>query len=389
MADKPEKPYPGFPLYAHAKGYWAKTINSKTHYFGRWDEGWQHALQRYNKYRDTLHAGGSLSRATVTVRYACNLFMTAKSHAVSTGEIKQQTADEYEKTLRIVGQTIGPETPMESLTPHHFAQIRSALASRYGPTRLRREMTQTRMWVSYINDLGILPKPIRIGDQFKDPSSRERRLNRAARGEMMFEVDEIRTLLERSAGAMHCFILLGINCGFGNHDCGQLLRRLIDLKHGWITFPRPKTGVPRRAKIWRETIDALDSYSRPKPKHGTSADLVFITKYGRSWYKDTSDNPIANAFAKLMKSCSLHRPGRGFYALRHSFRTLAAETTDREAVDFVMGHVDGTMAGVYTERVGDDRLERIADHLHRVVYGTNQENDRNSGGDDIDHMSFL
>jgi len=35
---KPDKPTPDFPLYAHARGYWAKKIKGKLKYFGKWDE---------------------------------------------------------------------------------------------------------------------------------------------------------------------------------------------------------------------------------------------------------------------------------------------------------------------------------------------------------------
>jgi len=45
---KPEKPYEGFPLFAHATGRWAKKIKGKTHYFGKWDNP-QAAVDLFNE----------------------------------------------------------------------------------------------------------------------------------------------------------------------------------------------------------------------------------------------------------------------------------------------------------------------------------------------------
>ena len=58
---RPEKPFDGFPLYAHPSGNWAKKIRGKFHYFGRWgrihkgemvreeEDGWRAALEEYER----------------------------------------------------------------------------------------------------------------------------------------------------------------------------------------------------------------------------------------------------------------------------------------------------------------------------------------------------
>lgn len=53
---KPDKPYVGYPLFAHNAGVWARKINGKFHYFGPWDDP-QGALDRYIAERDFLYAG--------------------------------------------------------------------------------------------------------------------------------------------------------------------------------------------------------------------------------------------------------------------------------------------------------------------------------------------
>jgi hypothetical protein len=48
---------------------------------------------------------------------------------------------------------------------------------------------------------------------------------------------------------MKAIILLGINRGYGNSDCGRLPLKAVDLKTGFITYPRPKTGIDRPNRV--------------------------------------------------------------------------------------------------------------------------------------------
>lgn len=85
-----------------------------------------------------------------------------------------------------------------------------------------------------------------------------------------------------------------------------------------IDYPRPKTGIPRRCPLWAETADAIRQTldGRPDPKMEEHAGLVFITKYGQPWAKDTADQTLAKEFGKLLRS--LHINGRKGLRVLHS-----------------------------------------------------------------------
>ena len=41
--------------------------------------------------------------------------------------------------------------------------------------------------------------------------------------------------------------------------------------------------------------------NRPKPRESADAGMVFITKYGLRWGKDTRDNPVTKEMVKVLK----------------------------------------------------------------------------------------
>ena len=195
---------------------------------------------------------------------------------------------------------------------------------------------------------------------------------RDEKGRKDFEAKELRSIIDGTAMPMRAMILLGVNCGLGNSDCGQLRFRNVDMVTGWLNYPRPKTSVARRCKLWPETVAAVQAAidSRPEPKEDANRELVFITRIGQPWHKETADSPVSKEFAKVLAELKIKRPGVGFYGLRHTLETVGGEVRDQVALDHIMGHAPpaNDIASVYREKIGDDRLEAIAEHVREWLW---------------------
>jgi integrase len=385
-ADRPKKPYPDFPLSPHASGAWQKKIRGKIHYFGKWarvvkgkltrieGDGWEEALKLYKVQADDLHAGRTprVSGDGLTVNDLCNHFRSAMKERLDTGrKMSPRMYAEYCLTTDRLVSTFGGKRLVDDLAPDDFAGLASDLAKQYGPVRRGNEVQKVRTVFKYGITNRLIKTAIQFGSAFVKPDRTELRMHRAKKGKRLFAASELRSLIDAAGVPLKAMILLGINAAFGNADCGHLPQSAVDLEGGWITFPRPKTGIARRAALWPETVEALKAAmaERPAPTNEANAELVFVTKYGRPWSSGGTSGAVTLETGKLLRELKLNRPGLGFYALRHTFRTVADATKDFPAVRFVMGHVDGSIDDVYREGIEDSRLQAVADHVHAWLFG--------------------
>ena len=367
-----EKPYDDFSLSYHPpSGRLYKKIKGKRWYFG-YATDWQAAVDKYLNEKDDLQAGRKprTKDEGLTVKELCNRFLTSKHNQVDIGEITHHTFRDYNRSTDRVVRVFGLTRQVDDLAADDFEELKSDIAKTRGLVSLGNEIQRVRVVFKFAYDAGLIEKPLRYGPSFKRPSKRVLRKVRNGNGQRMFEADEIRTMLAAASIQMKAMILLGVNCGFGNNDCGTLPLDAVDLESGWIDFPRPKTGIARRSPLWPETVASLRATieSRPTTKDDADRRLVFVTKYGQSWAKATSTNPVSAEFRKSLQSIGLYRKGRGFYALRHVFETIGGESRDQVAVDHAMGHADASMAAHYRERISDERLQAVVDHVHRWLF---------------------
>jgi integrase len=369
---KPSKPYPEFPLTAHPTGRWCKKIRGKLHYFGPIADP-DAALAKYVEQKEDLHAGRTPrpDPDALTIKDLCNHFLAAKQSLVESGELARLTWTDYYTACHECLTAFGTSRLLSDLGPDDFAKLRKRLAAKWGPQRLNKNVQFVRCLFKYAFDERLIPLPVHFGQSFKRPSKRVLRLHRAKQGPKLFTPEEVRRVLGAAYPQVRAMVLLGINCGFGNADCGVLPLSALDLDGGWANFPRPKTGIDRRCWLWPETVDAIREALavRPDAKKPEHAGLVFITRLGDSWHTGTNDGPLSREFSKLLRKLGINgRHGLGFYSLRHTHRTVTDEARDQPAADYIMGHAKDDMASVYRERISEDRLRTVAEHVRRSLY---------------------
>lgn len=394
---RPKKPYAEFPLYPHPLGYWSKKVDGKIRHFGRWgrvvngvvtrveneEAGWRDALKVYKDRIDDVKAGevghspvvGEKEAPAVgfAVKDLCNQFRAAKLRQKENGELTPRMFAEYELMTTMVYKQFGSGTLVDALKPEHFAKLRETMAKRWGALRLLNGITRVKTIFKFAFEAGWIDRLPRYGSEFKPPSQLQLRKNKAKAPPRMAEPDELRRLLDAADVQLRAMIYLGLNCGFGNHDCAALPLSAVNLDTAWVEFPRPKTGIHRKCPLWPETVTAIREAieKRPKPTDYDACGLVFLNYRGTAWVrmgeKSRSDY-LSIHFNALAKRLKLQRAGLSFYSLRHVFRTVADAAKDIPAVRSIMGHVDTGIDATYRERIDDERLTAVVDHVHKWLW---------------------
>jgi len=182
---------------------------------------------------------------------------------------------------------------------------------------------------------------------------------------------EIHQMLNAESATLHmkAFDLLAVNAGLGNADIAKLGPNHINLQTGWLDFPRPKTAVERRAKLWDETCEAVVAATESQPKCKLANELLFVTIRRRPYSNpETNCCAISQSFRRLCREVDVYSEGKTFYALRHVFATVGGGAKDQPALNYCMGHDDGHISSHYREEIEDHRLEAVADHVHSWLF---------------------
>lgn len=373
---KPSKPYPEYPLFAHVNGQWCRKINGQHCFFGCWDDP-KAALAKHNAEYASLKEGLALPDEHVGWRVGevINEFLTTQDERVGQGEIQKITFDGLQSIGKLIVKHIPKNRMCESLKPADFQKLRNAMVKQYTPAVCRVNMTRVRQIFKWAFDQRLIEKPVFYGAGFKSPTKAMVRKVRNQKPKKLFDNEQVQLLIKNSSPALRAMILLAANTGMNNADLGNMQFKHLDLKTGWLDYPRHKTHVQRRAPLWSETVDAIrDFIDMRKTPLTAYKDFVFITCAGQNWGHSSLPSEFRklkdkiNSLAISSAADEIPIPHGSFGYFRHMFETFGGNSRDQVAVDAIMGHVPHGMAGEYREMIEDDRLIAVVNTVHKCLF---------------------
>ncbi len=367
MSKKPRWPHPecGI-LTAHSNGQWCKKKMGKLYYFGPWADA-DGALERWLKFARCGPEQVNEGADNVDLAYALNEYLVARRADNERGVLSLRQFGEYVRLGRLILQVMGRGRLLGDVGPVQFAELRNRLPG--GLCRQTNGIRWSRCIFNWISEQhGV---HFRFGPEFKPPKLSAVRMGRKTRA---IDASSIRGVLERGTPAMKAMILLGINGGFGPSDFASLRHADVDLGAAIIRCARPKTGVSRIVPLWPETVKALRGCRCKGPLWST-------TRNGMPWVRESAVKRPGSLAGASMRHDPLRLQLRRLkatwtlYELRHTFRSVAGETGDIEAVRLVMGHAVPGVDEHYVH-VNEQRCRTVVDHVRRWFYGGKESSAR-------------
>ena len=354
-----------FPLTLHPTGQYCKKIRGKLYYFGT-DK--RQALEQYLEQAAYLHAGkrpkSSSAGDRITLKMLCNLYLDHQESRVASGEIRLRQYHDQTRLLRSFVRYVRPNRPVSDISTMDLQNYRAKLIKTgKAAATVNNHISAIKAMYHWAEENEVISSAPNLKAMKK--------ISRQNSPRPTFSVADIRLLLANADAQMKAMIWLGLNCGFGCTDCSDLQWRHLDMDARRVNYASSKTGVGRNLPLWNETVEALKAI----PKMN---DYVFNTRRGERLVRVAkthsggvtrliSYDNVSKKFAKLLKTAGINsEKGVGFYTLRRTAATLAAQSGDPFAVQSLLGHADLKMASTYVQDVSD-QTDRVVNNSRLLI----------------------
>ncbi|MGA1608531.1 MAG: hypothetical protein ACO4CT_16210 [Planctomycetota bacterium] len=152
--------------------------------------------------------------------------------------VRKLTLAHYRNASRTFVDMVGGR-PSSTVTLDDIVDVKRLLQDRYTPYSALNRLTVSIAIVRHGQNIGEIP-------MFAIPRD-ARKLRKGAPFRRIYQRSEIEKMLNIADPTLKACILLGLNLGYGNHDCGRL--RSSHICGSLVDMVRDKTGVERRGTL--------------------------------------------------------------------------------------------------------------------------------------------
>ena len=268
-------------------GRWRKQIDGKVHYFGYGKsekdlKSYRAAEQKYFQFMQEREATKPINIlvSEVTAADVCEKFL---QNLYTRHERKEISAQHFDKNriclnrfVAYVGRNtlfdeIG-ETDLEDFKDHVLSRPISAsserpISSETAKGHLSIVKTMYK-WAYKMRLIELLPRNLDDLTKISTNGNSEPKV-------LTFTMKELGILWKKGISRHRCFVLLALNCGFGQQDISDLRMDEVDWENGYIERERSKTKVKAKHKLWAVTLELMKEH-----RHAGSSgnDRVFLTQ---------------------------------------------------------------------------------------------------------------
>ena len=292
-----------------------------------------------------------------TIGEHADRFLEGRKARFRAGLLSAAQASLDDLSLRAFTDWIGRSTPIDRIDAARWEMwFLHVLASEISPSYKKRRWWTSRMFVSWMVELGLIVAP---------PNLMSKRFNFGSDlGEVeVMTVDQVRRLVSEAPGQLKLHLLLMLNCGMTQIDIRSLKPSEVDWERGRITRKRTKTkrikAVPTVCyKLWPETLRLLREFGHRDGDH------ALLTESGRPWVRDgikadgkrSKTDAIKSNFVHLARRLKIETPMK---LLRKTSATLLANSPE-------FGHLHALFLGHSPRSVADRHYvktsETVLDH---------------------------
>lgn len=348
-------------LTKSSDGRWRKQIDGKMRYFGSVDPkqvnfSYRESERRYLNFlaEREVKLPIEIKVAKLTVEDFGEKYLQSCYTRYERGDISATWFEKIRISVCHFVDYLQTDLPLSKLNEMHLDDYRNYTLSLPISTSTNKSIS---LWTAK-SRLDIVKLMIKWGYQMALIETLPRNLDGYARITIpeptvnRFSREEINTLYSAASERTKMFMLLALNCGFGQTDISSLRNSEFQMSENRIVRKRTKTGVHCEFALWPLTIEMLK-------KHGTldgkPNDRVFLSQSGhplvREYFIDDKfkrTDAIRSAFFRLMKKIDMPNH-RGFYSLR---KTAASEieVIDPAVTEMFLAHSEKGQKKNYAER---------------------------------------